>query len=87
VAYEASILLGLALILAIVREPFGYGTLSLPAAEGISVLFTHEKAAAYSLRTVSATAGGFLLIGCFLALYRKIRFRLLGDPSCGENDR
>ncbi|MFA6507142.1 MAG: Rnf-Nqr domain containing protein [Treponemataceae bacterium] len=84
--YEAFILCGIALVLAAVREAFGYGTLSIPNADGITVLITQESAAALSLRSLTATAGGFILFGYLLAAYRKNRFRRYGIPRCGEDD-
>lgn len=84
--FEASVLCGLALAFALIREPFGFGVLSMPSGDGISLLFSRERAAAVSLRSASATSGGFLLLGYLIAVYRKIRFRLLGTPSGGEDD-
>lgn len=71
--------------LALVREPFGFGALSLPAKDGLKLYFSSEKAVEVSLRSLSAVAGGFILLGYFLALFRRIKSRLYGSPSCSED--
>jgi hypothetical protein len=83
---EAAVLCGLALAFALIREPFGFGSLSVPSTDGIILLFSEDRAALLSLRSVAATAGGFILLGYLLAVYRKISFRLYGTPLCGEDD-
>jgi Na+-transporting NADH:ubiquinone oxidoreductase subunit NqrD len=84
---EAAVLCGLALAFALVREPFGFGMLSIPGSDGITPLFSREGAAAASLRSASATAGGFMILGYLIAVHRKVRFRVVGEPPCGEGDR
>ena len=84
--FEAAVLSGLALAFALIREPLGFGALSIPSADGITLLFYQVKAEALSLRSLSTTAGGFMILGYLLALYRKIRFRFIGAPLVGEDD-
>lgn len=83
---EAFMLCALALSLSVVREAFGFGTLSVPSAEGISILFSQEQASALALRSVSAASGGFIILAYVIAAYRKARFRRFGAPLCGEDE-
>ena len=77
----------LAFALALVREPFGYGALSVPGPEGVVEFFGLNEVSDFGARFASAGAGAFILIGYIVALYRKIRFRLYGKPLCGDNER
>jgi len=76
----------LAFALALVREPFGYGAISVPGPEGVIEFFGLNAVTNVGARFASAGAGAFILIGYLVALYRKIRFRLYGKPLCGENE-
>ena len=83
---DALIFSALAFSLALVREPFGYGALSVPGPEGVIEFFGLNAVSNFGARFASAGAGAFILIGYLVALYRKIRFRLYGKPLCGENE-
>jgi len=86
-AKDALVFSVLAFALVLVREPFGYGALSVPGPEGAIEFFGLSAVSSFGARFVSAGAGAFILIGYIVALYRKIRFRLYGKPLCGDNER
>jgi hypothetical protein len=83
-AEEAFIVGALGLAVSLIREPFGFGSLSLPAADGLMLLFASDAASAVAARSLSAAAGGFWVLGYGLALYKKIRVRLYGARSPRE---
>ena len=82
---EAVVMAGFILGLALVREPLGMGTLSLPGgAEGIIELFEAGDADAFvPARLLSACAGGLLLLGYVTALFRYFRERYGSVPGEG----
>ncbi|MDR1301709.1 MAG: hypothetical protein LBK43_04465 [Treponema sp.] len=69
--------LGLLIIaLALIREPLGFMTLSLPggAASGISELFQGDDGKSFfPIRILSSTGGALLLLGYGVALFRSLR--------------
>lgn len=66
--------LGAALVLSLIREVLGLGSLSLPTPGALLVLrFTEVP----PMRLLAAPAGGFMLLGAFAALYR-LFLRLAG---------
>lgn len=70
---EAITLSGIIIALALIREPLGMGTLSLPGgAEGIVELFhsREEGEIVVPLRLFSVSSGALLLLGYGIALYR-----------------
>jgi hypothetical protein len=74
--FEALILGGLILALALIREPLGYGSLSLPGGRwGIIELFDGSGGMIFPVRIISGTAGALLLLGYGLALFRHFRNR------------
>ena len=76
--YESLSLSGIILALALIREPLGMGTLSIPGGlHGIVELFSiGQNAESFSLlRILSVSAGAFLLLGYGTALYRFFRER------------
>jgi len=75
-----------ALAFSLVREPLSYGTISLPSATGISILFGSAEASDFSFRSLAATVGGFLLLGYSMALFRWVRFRRFGSSPSGEDE-
>lgn len=85
-AYEAVNLCVLAVAFSLVREPLGFGVLSVPAPDGIAAVVGNEKNASAALVVFSSAAGGFILFGYVLALFRRIRFLLIAKP-CGEDER
>ena len=72
---EAITLSGIILALALIREPLGIGTISIPGSvQGIAELFGGRDADAFvPARILSVSAGGFLLLGYGTALYRYFR--------------
>jgi hypothetical protein len=79
---EALTLGGALLGLALIREPLGFGTLSLPGgSEGI-VEFFGGGGEVFPVRVIGSSAGAFLLIGYGMALFRRVkRKRLQEDAS------
>jgi len=84
--FEAVVMAGLILALALVREPLGMGTLSVPGGvEGIVELFEAGGADAFvPARLLSVSAGGLLLLGYVTALFRYLRER---NSSVPEGER
>lgn len=85
-AQEALVLAVLTVALALVREPLGYGVLSLPSHDGYFLIFRSERLQSVAARAVSATAGAIILLSYVLALHRSVRFRLFGIPVNGEGE-
>ncbi|MDR2630832.1 MAG: hypothetical protein LBC60_07920 [Spirochaetaceae bacterium] len=62
--------------LALIREPFGFGSLSIPGGTlGIIELFNRDTGGIIPLRIVSSSSGAFLLLGYGMALFRFYRKR------------
>jgi hypothetical protein len=79
---EALVLGGLAFALALIREPLGCGSLSLPGGmRGIITLFWGEDAFLFPIRVICGSAGALLLLGYGLALFRHFRNRHTGEES------
>jgi len=72
---EAVSLAGIILAFALIREPLGLGTLSVPSAtQGIRELFSREGTDSFiPAQIISASSGGLLLLGYGTAMYRYIR--------------
>ena len=72
---EAIVIAIIILAFALIREPLGMGTLSLPGgSQGIVELFAGPEADAFvPLRIFSASSGGLLLFGYGTALFRYLR--------------
>ncbi|MDR1858016.1 MAG: hypothetical protein LBQ69_00940 [Treponema sp.] len=71
---EALILGALIVIFALIREPLGYLSLSLPGgAQGIVLLFSFENEALLPIRLIASSCGALLLSGYLLGLYRYYR--------------
>ncbi|MDR2746976.1 MAG: hypothetical protein LBB77_05960 [Treponema sp.] len=69
---EGMILSGLILALALIREPLGYGTLSLPGGrQGILCPVKFPEESFPPLRILSSAAGAFFLLGYGIALFRR----------------
>jgi hypothetical protein len=74
---EAALLGFLLLALALIREPLGLASLSLPGGpRGIVEIFSGEGDAFFPIQIAASSAGGFLLFGYALALFRHLRKRL-----------
>jgi hypothetical protein len=71
---EALILGALIVIFALIREPFGFLSLSLPGgAQGIILLFSFKTESFLPVRLIASSAGALLLLGYFLGLYGYFR--------------
>lgn len=69
---EGMILSGLILALALIREPLGYGTLSLPGGrQGILCFVKFPEESFSPLRILSSSAGAFFLLGYGIAVFRR----------------
>jgi len=85
---EAVVLAGLILALALIREPLGMGTLSLPwGIQGIvEVIDIGEGDNSVPIRFLSASAGGLLLLGYGTALFRFFRERNGSTPQTDNQE-
>ena len=73
---EAAMLGGIILAIALIREPLGTGTLSFPGgSQGILELFSSPDAETLPARLLSSSAGGLLLLGYGIALFRYVKER------------
>lgn len=72
---EALVLSGIILAIALIREPLGMGTLSVPGGvQGVIEIFDIGRDDAFiPIRFLSASAGGLLLLGYAVALFRHLR--------------
>jgi hypothetical protein len=76
---EAVVLGGLLVALALIREPLGLGSLSIPGGIfGIIELFNYNTGGIVPLRIISSSTGAFLLLGYGVALFRFYRNRIAG---------
>jgi len=83
--YEALILGALIVIFALIREPLGFLSLSLPGgAHGIILLFSFKTESFLPVRLIASSAGALLLLGYFLGLYGY--FRTQYGLKEGRND-
>jgi len=72
--WEALVLGIVIVIFAIIREPLGYLSLSLPGGpQGIVLLFSLEKEFFLPVHLIAGSCGALLLLGYFLGLYRRYR--------------
>jgi hypothetical protein len=70
---EAAVFGGLIILFALIREPLGFCSLSLPgASQGIVLLFSFEGGF-LPVRLVASSAGALLLLGYGAGLYRYFR--------------
>jgi len=88
---EALVIAGLILALALIREPLGMGTLSFPGGiQGMVEIFDINVENGYiPVRFLSASAGGLLLLGYGIALFRYFREQSGSVPrdDAQEGDR
>jgi Na+-transporting NADH:ubiquinone oxidoreductase subunit NqrD len=77
---EALVLGGLLVALALIREPLGFGSLTLPGGpQGLVALFAFgspDGALYFPVRIIAGASGGFLLLGYALILFRRLKDRL-----------
>jgi hypothetical protein len=79
---EALVLGVLIVALALIREPLGLGSLSIPGGTfGFIELFTYDTGGIVPLRIISSSAGAFLLLGYATALFRFYRNRITGTED------
>jgi hypothetical protein len=79
---EAALLGFSIIVLAMIREPLGFGCISLPG--GVYGMIEHFNAQGFSpFLAVSASSGGLLILGYILAFYRRYKNHLLrlGEPA------
>jgi Na+-translocating ferredoxin:NAD+ oxidoreductase RnfE subunit len=75
-AFEALSLGLLILAFALVREPLGFGSLSLPGGlRGTVEIFDNGKDTLFPIQIISSSAGALLLFGYGLAMYRREKKR------------
>jgi hypothetical protein len=64
----------LIIALALIREPLGYGSLSLPGgSQGIVRLFVSRESPYYPIRLIVSSAGALLLLGYGVALFNRLK--------------
>jgi hypothetical protein len=79
---EALVLGALLVALALIREPWGLGSLSIPGGTfGIIELFNYNTGGIVPLRIISGSTGAFLLLGYGVALFRFYRTRIAGSED------
>jgi Na+-translocating ferredoxin:NAD+ oxidoreductase RnfE subunit len=82
---EALTLGGVLVALGLIREPLGFGSLTLPGGpQGLAALFALESpdSAAYlPARIIAGTSGGLLLLGYALALFRRFKRRFAREET------
>jgi Na+-transporting NADH:ubiquinone oxidoreductase subunit NqrD len=82
---EALTLGGVLAALALIREPLGFGSLTLPGGpKGLATLFVFESAgspAYLPARIIAGAAGGLLLLGYVLALFRRFKRRFAREEA------
>jgi Na+-transporting NADH:ubiquinone oxidoreductase subunit NqrD len=82
---EALSLGGVLVALALIREPLGFGSLTLPGGpQGLAVLFAPESplsAAYYPAQIIAGASGGLLLLGYVLALFRRFKRRFAREDA------
>jgi len=70
-AAESLVIGILILIFSLIREPFGFSSLSLPGgAQGIVLLFSFETKSVLPIRLIAGSSGALLLLGYSLGLYQ-----------------
>jgi len=71
---ESAVLCGLILAFALIREPLGLLSLSLPGgARGIVFLFSAQSESLFPIRIIAASSGALILLGYGVGLYRHYR--------------
>jgi Na+-transporting NADH:ubiquinone oxidoreductase subunit NqrD len=82
---EALSLGGLLVALSLIREPLGFGSLTLPGGpQGLIALFTLGSPAGslyFPVRIVAGASGGLLLLGYILILFRRLKGRFVREET------
>jgi Na+-transporting NADH:ubiquinone oxidoreductase subunit NqrD len=64
----------LIVIIALIREPLGFSSLSLPGGtQGITMLFSFSGQLFLPVRIIASSSGALLLLGYMIALYRNFK--------------
>jgi hypothetical protein len=83
-ASESLLLGALTVSFALIREPLGYASLSLPGgARGIVLLFSFDSESFFPVHLIAYSSGALLLLGYFFGLYRYIKTR--NTPQEGKD--
>ena len=62
------------IIFAIIREPFGYSSLSLPGgSQGMVFLFYGDSQSVLPVRLITSSSGALMLMGYLMGLYRHFK--------------
>jgi Na+-transporting NADH:ubiquinone oxidoreductase subunit NqrD len=82
---EALVLGGVLVAMALIREPLGFGSLTLPGGpQGLVALFTPDpegSAAHLPAQIIAGTSGGLLLLGYALVLFRRLKRRFAREDA------
>ncbi|GHV30989.1 hypothetical protein AGMMS4952_18850 [Spirochaetia bacterium] len=79
---EALVFGGILIALALIREPLGSGSLSLPGgSQGMVVLGVGGTGAYFPVHIIANASGGLLLLGYGLALFRRRKARSGGEDE------
>ena len=80
---EALALGGVLVALGLIREPLGFGSLTLPGGpQGLLVLLdSPDSAAFFPVQIIAGTSGGLLLLGYALALFRRFKRRFTQEET------
>jgi hypothetical protein len=82
---EALALGGVLAALALIREPLGFGSLTLPGgSQGLVALFapgSADSAVYFPARIIAGASGGLLLLGYVLALFRRLKRRFFREDA------
>lgn len=71
-AFLEALILGILVIaLALIREPLGFGSLSLPGGVGGMITFINGEGRFFPVRLISASSGALILLGYGLVLFRR----------------
>jgi hypothetical protein len=81
-AREALLLGALIFALALIREPAGFGALSVPGGvRGMVELFTREEGVFFPARIIAGASGAFFLLGYGVALFRHAKTRVTREEE------
>jgi hypothetical protein len=84
---EAMMLGALLIIFALIREPLGYLSLSLPGGtQGIVLLFSFTSESFLPIHLITSSCGALLLLGYFLGLYRYLKSQYTLQEEGGKDE-
>lgn len=70
---ESLVIGSITVALALVREPFGFGSISVPGPRGITELLGSPFAAESAMRFVASSSGALVILGYLAALFRSLK--------------